>query len=113
MNILLTILLALSVAINGYLLYVNYRKQTSIDNLIDDFKYYIFKTLMIKKSMEEIDAGGAFESDDVVGRVFQELRKLILNLGIDENQEGKLSNEIDRYIKENKIEDAETEEKKG
>lgn len=72
--------------------------QKKIINLTDWMKYYTIKTLFIKKMMQEIDIRGSFESDDEVGITFKELKELIYNLGIDENQETSIYEDITSYL---------------
>lgn len=72
--------------------------QNKIINLTDWMKYYTIKTLFIKKTMQEADIRGSFESDDEVGSVFQELKELVYNLGIDEDQETSMYDDINNYL---------------
>lgn len=85
--------------------------QTKITNLTEWMKYYTIKTLFIKKMMQEVDIRESFESDDEVGGIFRELKELIYNLGIDEDQETSIYEDITSYLNKSDEEKREKEKR--
>jgi len=63
-------------------------KETTITTWIENF---IKKIISVNQRITEIDEGGAFEADDMVGDIFKQIRDIIreLNLLIENPNENK------------------------
>lgn len=95
--------LILAIGYSGYVTYLLIRKQQFIIYYERWIDIYSTKTLFIKSLMNDIDASGAFENDDEVGRVFNELNDLVQELGFGEIDAQLLSDVYSKIKEEQKL----------
>jgi flagellar basal body-associated protein FliL len=75
------ILLTIFLFVAGYIIYNLFNKLEKLENLIESqdekLQYNVDKLIAMYMAMKEIDTNGAFESDDEVGTIFNDLKELI------------------------------------
>ena len=78
MELFIIILLSVTVLILSYSVYTLYRKIMFFE---DEFLRIEEGINTAMETMRQVDIGGAFESDDEVGDVFNQMKRVVDNLG--------------------------------
>ncbi len=86
----LVILFLIIICILAYYLYINVLKQESLETTnIEVFEMVntVYDRLLdVEVQLHQIDINGAFEANDQVGFVFQEIKNMIMELNITRNE---------------------------
>ncbi len=73
----LEIILGIVVLIEGYVIWNLFRKLELVETWVEDFTQRI---QIVQNDLKEIDDKGAFESDDEVGSIFEQIKNIVNQL---------------------------------
>ena len=73
----LEIILGTFVIFEGYVIWNLFRKTELLETWVEDFTQ---KIQTIQNELKEIDTSGAFESDDMVGETFKQIKEIVNQL---------------------------------
>ena len=73
----LEIILGILVLIEGYVIWNLFRKLELVETWIEEFTQRI---QIVQNDLKEIDTKGAFESDDEVGSIFEQIKYTVQQL---------------------------------
>ena len=73
----LEIILGILVLIEGYVIWNLFRKFELVETWIEEFTKRI---QIVQNDLKEIDTKGAFESDDEVGSIFEQIKNTVQQL---------------------------------
>ena len=73
----LEIILGILVLIEGYVIWNLFRKLELVETWIEEFTQRI---QIVQNDLKEIDTKGAFESDDEVGSIFEQIKNTVQQL---------------------------------
>ena len=73
----LEIILGILVLIEGYVIWNLFRKLELVETWVEDFTQRI---QIVQNDLKEIDTKGAFESDDEVGSIFEQIKNTVNQL---------------------------------
>ena len=71
------IILGLLVLTEGYVIWNLFRKTELLETWVEDFTQRI---QTVQNDLNEIDSSGAFESDDEVGTIFEQIKETVNQL---------------------------------
>ena len=71
------IFLGVLLVIEGYIIWNLFRKTELLETWVEDFTQRI---QTVQNDLNEIDSSGAFESDDEVGTLFEEIKETVKQL---------------------------------
>ena len=71
------ILLGVLLVIEGYIIWNLFRKTELLETWVEDFTQRI---QTVQNDLNEIDSSGAFESDDEVGTIFEQINETVKQL---------------------------------
>ena len=71
------IFLGVLLVIEGYIIWNLFRKTELLETWVEDFTQRI---LTVQNDLNEIDSSGAFESDDEVGTIFEQIKETVKQL---------------------------------
>jgi hypothetical protein len=71
------IVLGLLVLVEGYVIWNLFRKLELVETWVEDFTQRI---QIVQNDLKEIDDKGAFESDDEVGSIFEQIKNIVNQL---------------------------------
>ncbi len=81
------IFLGVLLVIEGYIIWNLFRKTELLETWVEDFTQRI---QTVQNDLNEIDSSGAFESDDEVGTIFEQIKETVKQL---ESYRGEENNE--------------------
>ena len=71
------IFLGVLIVIEGYIIWNLFRKTELLETWVEDFTQRI---QTVQNNLNEIDSSGAFESDDEVGTIFEQIKETVKQL---------------------------------
>ena len=71
------IFLGVLLVIEGYIIWNLFRKTELLETWVEDFTQRI---QTVQNNLNEIDSSGAFESDDEVGTIFEQIKETVKQL---------------------------------
>jgi|TARA_R100000664_G_C2692970_1_gene96323 archaellum component FlaC len=71
------IFLGVLLVIEGYIIWNLFRKTELLETWVEDFTQRI---QTVQNDLNEIDSSGAFESDDEVGTIFEQIKETVKQL---------------------------------